>query len=144
MHADTHGLEKSRWSKSVSWAIEALCFVMLMATAGTVIYGFSIRAIWAEGYYLAVALAAGGTLVMLVGIAQQAIAARDAATWREMAEWQIRAARDRLAQERARTAQSAVVYDGADTESPAYYEHLMSALVDHAVRTEEEAMAGER
>lgn len=120
---------RSGWVAGLARAVEILCFVMLLATMATVIYGFAIRALWADGYYVAVALAVLGTLVMLIGIAQQAIAARDAATWRDMAEWQIRAAEARLA-----AMPTAPGEERLDRDSPVYYEMLIGTLVDHASR----------
>ncbi|MCA1196362.1 hypothetical protein K9B35_00135 [Sphingomonas sp. R647] len=117
------------WVAKLARAVDLLCFVMLIATMATVIYGFSIRALWADGYYVAVALALLGSFVMLIGIAQQAIAARDAATWRDMAEWQIRAAEARLA-----ATPVAPGEEQLDRDSPVYYEMLIGTLVDHASR----------
>lgn len=120
---------RTGWAARLTRAVDLLCFIMLIATMATVIYGFSIRALWADGYYVAVALALLGSLVMLIGIAQQAIAARDAATWRDMAEWQIRAAEARLA-----TLPPAPGEERIDRDSPVYYEVLIGTLVDHASR----------
>ena len=81
-----HGLNQSRWPKRIGRLIDAICLVALIVVIVTVIYGFWLRAIWAHGYYLAVAVAVLGAFVILIGLAQQAIAARDVATWRDMAE----------------------------------------------------------
>ncbi len=101
-----------------------ICLGALLLVIGTVIYGFWLRATWAHGYYLAVVVAVMGALVILIGLAQQAIAARDAQTWRAMAEWQVHAARRRIG-------------DGAhdedvDPASTEYYELLIGTLVRQA------------
>lgn len=119
-----NGLHQSRWSKRIGQSIELVCFLALIAVFVTVIYGFWLRAIWAQGYFLAVALTILGAFVVLIGLAQQAVAARDVATWREMAEWQIRAARARVA--------GADAEDVVDPDSAAYYEMLIGTLVHHA------------
>lgn len=130
MDGPGHSLRaRTGWVATLARGVDLLCFLMLLATMATVIYGFSIRAIWADGYYVAVALAILGSMVMLVGIAQQAIAARDAATWRDMAEWQIRAAEARLA-----AAPVPAGEERLDRDSPVYYEMLIGTLVDHASR----------
>ncbi len=112
------------WSARVNRAIDLVCLFALIAVVGTVIYGLTLRAGYEQSYYAAVVIAVLGAAVMLVALAQQAIAARDAATWREMAEWQIRAARAKLA---ARGRAS-----GLDLghESPLYYEYLVEALIE--------------
>lgn len=132
-----HGLHRSRWPARIGQLIEIACLFALIAVFVTVIYGFWLRAIWAHGYFLAVGVAIVGALVILVGMAQQAIAARDVATWRDMAEWQIRAARDRIAP-------GAVPLDPAaqadvDPDSAAYYEVLVGALVRKAEADEDAA-----
>lgn len=129
---------RTGWVAGLARAVELVCFIMLIATMATVIYGFSIRALWADGYYVAVALALLGSFVMLVGIAQQAIAARDAATWRDMAEWQIRAAEARLA-----AMPSPPGEERLDRDSPVYYEMLIGTLVDHAGRESAAVAEGE-
>lgn len=127
-----HGLNQTRWPLQTSRLIDAICLVALVAVIITVIYGFWLRAIWAQGYYLAVAVAVLGAFVMLIGLAQQAIAARDAATWRDMAEWQIRAAENAVERRQAEAG-----LDEIDTDSPIYYEFLIGALIDHAGRHDE-------
>lgn len=129
-----HGLNQSRWPKRIGRLIDAICLVALIAVVVTVIYGFWLRAIWAHGYYLAVAVAVLGAFVILIGLAQQAIAARDVATWRDMAEWQIRAARAAAA-ERADAAE-ATADDEIEANSAAYYEILIGTLVAHAEQDE--------
>lgn len=132
------GLNHSRWPKRIGRLIEGVCLIALIAVVGTVIYGFWLRAIWAHGYYLAVAVAVIGAFVILVGLAQQAIAARDVATWRDMAEWQIRAARTRAAQ-----ANPTELADEIEPNSAAYYEILVGTLVRQA-EEDEKVVARER
>ena len=117
--------------------IDAICLLALVAVIGTVIYGFWLRAIWAHGYFLAVAVAILGAFVILIGLAQQAIAARDVATWRDMAEWQIRAARAKAAQTRP---PEAGLDEEIEPNSAAYYEVLIGTLVRHAEDEEKVAM----
>jgi hypothetical protein len=66
-------------------------FFVLLLIMGTVIYGLILRAVWEDSYYVAVAIAVLGAIVLLIGLAQEEIAARDKATLRAMAEWQLRA-----------------------------------------------------
>lgn len=128
-----HGLNQSRWPKRIGRLIDAICLVALIVVIVTVIYGFWLRAIWAHGYYLAVAVAVLGAFVILIGLAQQAIAARDVATWRDMAEWQIRAARAAAGQVGATQADSD---DEIEANAAAYYEVLIGTLVAHAEQDE--------
>jgi len=114
-----------------------LCFVALVAVMATVIYGFFLRALWAHSYFIAVLLGIFGAMTILIGLAQQAIAARDAATWRSMAEWQIRAARSRIAGGVGDLTSS--TDEKLDADSPDYYEHLVEALLDDVQRRDEEA-----
>lgn len=137
-NASSPGLTHSRWSKRIGRLIDAVCLVALLAAIATVIYGFWLRAIWAHGYYLAVAVAILGAFVILIGLAQQAIAARDVATWRDMAEWQIRAARAKAAQ-----ASPGETDDEIEPNSAAYYEILVGTLVRQA-EDEERGVARER
>lgn len=127
------GLNRSRWPVWIGRVIDIVCLFALLAVAGTVVYGFWLRAIWAQGYFIAVAFAFLGALVILVGLAQQAIAARDVATWRTMAEWQIRAARGRVsaALERDGVADSDP-HDELEADAGAYYDVLIGALVRDA------------
>lgn len=117
----------SKWPAQVSRTINIICFVALLSVMGTVIYGLVLRSIFERSYMGAVIVASLGAITILIGLAQQAIAARDAATWRDMAEWQIKAARDRIAQRQG-------VGDGAidllaGPDSTLYYEHLIEALL---------------
>lgn len=138
---DTPTLARSRWSKRTGRIIEAICFLLLMMTIGTVVYGLMLRAFWADGYYVVIALVLIGALVMFLSLAQQAIAARDAATWRAMAEWQIRAARSRIMGGAATAGGPALdKTTDFDPESPLYYEHLVEALLDHVQHDEREEL----
>jgi hypothetical protein len=74
-----------------------------------------------------------GAFVILIGLAQQAIAARDVATWRDMAEWQIRAARAAAGQAGATQADAD---DEIEANSAAYYEVLIGTLVAQAEQDE--------
>lgn len=102
---------------------------------GAVIYGFFLRAIWAHSYFIAVALAMIGAVTILIGIAQQTIAARDAGTWREMAEWQIRSAKRKIGAAKV----GSDVGGQLDPDSPHYYEHLVEALLEDVQRSDGEA-----
>lgn len=137
---DSPTLARSRWSKRTGRVIDGVCFLLLLLTIGTVIYGLMLRALWADGYYVVIALALTGALVMLLSLAQQAIAARDAATWRAMAEWQIRAARSRILTGAGNHAGGPVSPGDLDPDSPHYYEHLVEALLDHVQRDGEEGV----
>jgi len=134
--SDSPTLARSRWSKRTGRLIEGACFLLLLVVIGTVIYGLMLRALWADGYYVVIAAAGMGAVVMLLSLAQQAIAARDAATWRAMAEWQIRAARNRIMTGAASASGSGK--EALDPDSPSYYEHLVEALLDHVQRDEGE------
>lgn len=117
------------WSQRFNRAIDLVCLLALVTVVVTVIYGLLRRAAYEGSYYGAAAIAVVGALVMLIALAQQAIAARDAATWREMAEWQIRAARTKLAARGVAT--------GIDVgpESAIYYEYLVEALIEDMQHT---------
>lgn len=136
-NSTANSLSESRWPARIGRLIDAICLLALVVVIGTVIYGFWLRAIWAHGYFLAVAVAILGALVILVGLAQQAIAARDVATWRDMAEWQIRAARAKAAQARP---PEAGLDEEIEPNSAAYYEVLIGTLVRHAEDEEKGAM----
>lgn len=139
---ETPTLDRSRWSKRTGRLIEVICFLLLMMTIGTVVYGLMLRAFWADGYYVVIALVLFGAIVMMLSLAQQAIAARDAATWRAMAEWQIRAARSRIMGGGAAAGGAATgKHMDFDPESPLYYEHLVEALLDHVQHDEKEEPA---
>ncbi len=135
--SNANSLNESRWPARIGRLIDAICLLALVVVIGTVIYGFWLRAIWAHGYFLAVAVAILGAFVILVGLAQQAIAARDVATWRDMAEWQIRAARTKAAETRP---SEAGIDEDVEPNSAAYYEVLIGTLVRHAEDEEKVAM----
>jgi len=109
-------------------AINLVCLLLLLLTMGTVIWALLLRA-WYETSYLAAALVAiAGAVVVTLGLAQQAIAARDRATWREMAIWQIRSATRKLAANGICGADELTELLG--TEHTPYYEHLIETLID--------------
>ena len=122
---DINNPAQSRWSSRTSRVIDAVCFAVLLLVLGTVIYGLFLRAHYEHSYYGAAILAIIGALVMLIGLAQQAIAARDAATWRDMAQWQLRAARTRV---ETRMGRADDKIQTLDPHSAVYYEHLIEAL----------------
>lgn len=133
----THDLKRSRWSGRTIRFIDVICFIVLIAVMVTVIYGFTLRAIWAHGYVIAVAIAVIGALGLMIGLAQQAIAARDAATWRSMAVWQIRAARDKVTRPGSFDETRANHED--DPYSQEYYEHLIDVVLESMRRASDEA-----
>lgn len=141
MHIDPkHDLARSRWSRRTGQIIDMVCLAMLGAVMVTVIYAFSVRAIWAHGYFVAVAIAIIGALVLLIGLAQQAIAARDAATWRSMAIWQVRAAQQKVTGlERPGSPEWPPMLDhGDDPYSHEYYEHLVDVVLESLQRANED------
>ncbi|MBB3956812.1 hypothetical protein [Novosphingobium sediminicola] len=99
-------------------AVDLLSLAGLIGMIGTTIYCIGIRVHYERSYAAALLIALIGLLVMLIAWAQQVIAARDLATWREMVEWQIRAARRRAEQEA----------DGVE-EHDRYFECLVGALI---------------
>lgn len=115
------------WKKRASHILNGVCLVALLVVMGTVIYGLMLRASFERSYYAAVVVSILGAMVIVVGLAQQAIAARDALTWREMAEWQIRAAAQRIA---ARARATATVSAMLGPDSEAYYDQLIETLLD--------------
>lgn len=76
--------------------VNFLSLTGLAGTVGTAIYCIAKRAHYERSYAIALLIALTGMLVMLVAWAQQVIAARDLASWREMVEWQIRAAHRKI------------------------------------------------
>jgi len=80
--------------------VDTLSAVGLMLTIATAIYCLEIRAHYERSYAMGVIVALLGLAVMLIAWAQQVIAARDLASWREMVELQIRAAHRKIANER--------------------------------------------
>jgi len=79
-------------------AVNLASLFILALIVGTAIYCISIRVKY-EGSYLAAAIfAILACVVMVVAWGQQAIVARDIATWREMVHLQIAASRSRALQ----------------------------------------------
>jgi len=118
--------------------VNLACFFVLLLIMGTVIYGLVLRAIWAHSYYMAVGIAVIGAIALLIGLAQQEIAARDKATWRAMAEWQLRATYGKLA---ARWAEQARAGQRPPTiDSEFYYEQLLEVLIEDMQRVTENAV----
>jgi len=108
--------------------VNAVSFFLLLLVMGTVVYGLLLRAEWEQNYYIAVGIAVIGVIALLLGLAQQEIAARDKATWRAMAEWQLRATYRKLA---ARWAEQEKAGTPAPTiDSDDYYEQLLDVLIE--------------
>lgn len=99
-------------------AVSLLSFGGLAGIIGTTIYCIAIRMHYERSYIAALAIALLSLFVMLIAWAQQVIAARDLATWRDMVEWQIRAARRKVAQNL-----------DEDEEQDHYFECLIGALI---------------
>ena len=135
--AHKHDLARSRWSGRTSRFIDIICLLVLIAVVSTVIYGFALRAIWAHGYFIAVGVAIIGAMAMMIGLAQQAIAARDATTWHDMAAWQLSAARDKVAQREGNSGSGTLT--AIDPDSPDYYEELITVFIESVQRTDEGA-----
>ncbi|WP_288415281.1 hypothetical protein [uncultured Novosphingobium sp.] len=123
--------------RSFGRMVNLACFVVLLIIMGTVIYGLILRAVWERNYYVAVAIAILGALVLLIGLAQQEIAARDKATWRAMAEWQIRATYRKLATRWAEQEKQGKPAPTIDSEG--YYEELLEVLIEDMQRVTESA-----
>lgn len=124
--------------QSFGRVVNLVCFFVLLLIMGTVIYGLILRAIWEDSYYIAVGIAVLGAMVLLVGLAQQEIAARDKATWRAMAEWQLRATYRKLT---ARWAEQEKAGQPAPTiDSELYYEQLIEVLIEDMQRVTESAV----
>lgn len=119
---------RRRLAERLASAINLVCLLLLLLTMGTVIYALLLRA-WYEASYLAAAVVAiVGAVVVILGLAQQAIAARDRATWREMAIWQIRSATRKLEANGICGADELTELLG--TEHTPYYEHLIATLIE--------------
>jgi small-conductance mechanosensitive channel len=119
--------------------INSVCLVLLLIVMGTVVYGLFLRAQWERSYFIAVAIAVFGVIALLLGLAQQEIAARDKATWRAMAEWQLKATYAKLAAQWAEGEKAGIPTPTVD--SSAYYEQLMEVLIQDMQRTSEGAAA---
>lgn len=124
--------------RSFGRSVNLACFFVLLLIMGTVIYGLVLRAVWEDSYYIAVGIAVLGGIVLLIGLAQQEIAARDKATWRAMAEWQLRAAYAKLAARWAEQEKQGIPAPTVDSES--YYEELLEVLIGDMQRTTEDAV----
>lgn len=126
--------------RRVGAVIDAVCWVVLLLVMVTVILGMIQRARFEHSYIVGVVVAIIGALVMLIGLAQQAIAARDLATWREMATWQLRAARQRVLKRHGEGDGGATSEDGmsdpyVDVFSDVMVEEILSQMEgrgDHA------------
>lgn len=121
-------------------AVNIACLVALLMVMAAVIYGFLVRAAWEKSYYVVTLFAVLGGIALLVGLAQQEIAARDRATWRTMAEWQIRATYRKVA---ARHLKPGEPFDPDSTHDyELYYEELLHALIEDMQRISNEARDG--
>lgn len=89
----------SPFVRKVGLVVDILCWIVLIAVIVTVIYGLILRARFEQSYGLAVVIAVIGALVLFIGLAQQAIAARDHATWEEIALWRLRALQRKAGEE---------------------------------------------
>ncbi|MDP9056859.1 MAG: hypothetical protein M3N34_05950 [Pseudomonadota bacterium] len=123
---------KSDWLRYyVPRAIEFICLILLILVMVAVIYGLLLRGYSARSYFVAAGMAGLGALIVIVGLGQQAIAARDAATWREMAVWQIRAATEKL--ERLGIDNHQRIDEILGPIDSAYYKILIDTLIDQMV-----------
>lgn len=109
--------------------VNAVCLLLLLVVIGTVIYGLILRAEWERSYWAAVVIAVMGGLSLLIGLAQQEIAARDKATWRAMAEWQLRATYTKVADRAADRGET------LQTDNDAHHEQLIEALIEDMRRS---------
>ena len=108
--------------------VNIVCFFLLLLVMGTVVYGLVLRAEWERSYYLAVGISVLGVIVLLIGLAQQEIAARDKATWRAMAEWQVRATYGKLAARWAEREKDGKPVPTIDSDD--YYEQLLEVMIE--------------
>ena len=115
--------------------INIVCFFVLLLVMGTVIYGLLLRARWEDSYYIAAGIAAIGTVSLLLGLAQQEIAARDKATWRMMAEWQLTATYTKRKARWDDGEKAGIATPTVDSED--YYEQLMEVLIEDMQRATE-------
>lgn len=117
------------WVDRLRLLLDSLCLLILLIVLGTVIYGLFLRAHYETNYYIPAAVAVIGAFVILLGLAQQRIAARDAATWRQIAEGQIAMAAKRVQDEQAGNDPGDLAriagFDGIG-----YQEQLLEALID--------------
>jgi lysylphosphatidylglycerol synthetase-like protein (DUF2156 family) len=115
--------------RGLGQAVDRVCWAVLLLVMVVVIAGLVRRAHYEHSYTLAVLLALAGAFVLVIGLAQQAIAARDMETWRVMAEWQLRAARARSdVPERA----------AADEDQARYLALLSDILVEEMMEIHDE------
>ena len=128
------GDRRSRVAVAFRTALDTLCFVLLALTMGTVIWGMVLRSIYEKSYLAGALVAILGAVVVIVALAQQAIAGRDRATWREMAVWQIRSATQKL--EAKGIHRSAAFEELLGGENTPYYEHLIETLIEDMGREE--------
>jgi len=126
------------WSRRLGRLIDGICWVVLLVVIGAVIAGLVRRAHYEHSYSLAVIIALLGAFVLMVGLAQQAIAARDLETWRLMAEWQLRAARERAGLAADLPAKLALI---TDDDQARYYALLSDMLVKEMMDVHEGAPA---
>lgn len=124
--------------RSFGRAVNLACFFVLLLIMGTVIYGLILRAVWEDSYFIAVGIAVLGAVVLLIGLAQQEIAARDKATWRAMAEWQLRATYRKLETRWAEQEKTGLTPPTIDSEL--YYEQLIEVLIEDMQRVTENAV----
>lgn len=99
----------SPFVRKVGVLIDGLCWIALISTVVTVIYGLLLRARFEQNYGIAVIIAIFGAFVLFVGMAQQAIAARDHATWEGIALWRLRALQRKAGEELNEGEQSALM-----------------------------------
>ncbi|WP_068085724.1 hypothetical protein [Novosphingobium rosa] len=98
--------------------VDLLSLTGLTAMIGTTLYCLEIRSHYERSYIAGFLIALLGLIVMLIAWAQQVIAARDLASWRDMIEWQIRAAHRKIA------------LRGEDAElHDQYFERLIDTLI---------------
>jgi len=113
-----------RRARELGRAVDKACWIVLLSVIVVVIVGLVRRAHFEHSYAVAVIIALLGAFILVVGLAQQAIAARDLDTWRMMAEWQLRAAHDRTGHNPIAQANS------ADEDQARYYALLSDMLIE--------------
>jgi hypothetical protein len=120
-------LEDRASIKARPWYNRAVIFLSQVGLAGiigTAIYCIGVRARYERSYGAAFVLVLFYLAVMLIAWAQQAIAVRDAETWREMVECQIRAAQRKV-----------ITLGNEDELQNQYFEYLIRALVSNMKST---------